>query len=141
MSRRLTITAIALGAVADEPLLIRVGALAAIGLLMTVGVYGVVAGIVKLDDVGLGLSQGGRGSVSRAIGGALLRITPYLTKGLSIAGTAAMFLVGGGIIAHGIPGAPDLIHRLTYGAARVPVLGVVLEARCWRRWCRACSTP
>jgi uncharacterized protein len=123
------IMVIALGTVAGEPLLIRIGTLAAIGLLMTVGVYGVVAGIVKLDDIGLTLSrEGGPGPVQRAIGGAILRITPYLMKGLSIAGTAAMFLVGGGILTHGIPGAYDLIRRLAHYAGRLPVLGMVLEA-------------
>src|SRR3546814_6531726 len=76
---------------------------------MTVGVYGLVAGIVKLDDAGLYLSQRKGDTVFpallRGLGAAILAMAPYLMKALSIAGTAAMFLVGGGILLHGIPGA------------------------------------
>src|SRR5688572_3505845 len=91
------IIAISLGTVATEPFGTRVGVLVAISAVMTVGVYGFVAGIVKLDDLGLSLTQRSSGA-GRAIGAAILRIAPYLMKLLSIAGTAAMFLVGGGII-------------------------------------------
>ncbi|MCU0697963.1 MAG: DUF808 domain-containing protein [Myxococcaceae bacterium] len=94
------IIVIALGTVADAPLVKQALTLVALSLLMTVGVYGLVAGIVKLDDVGLGLSK--RGGASAAMGRALLVVSPKLMKGLSIAGTVAMFLVGGGIVAHGI---------------------------------------
>ena len=83
--------------------------LAAIAVVMTVGVYGLVAGIVKLDDFGLHLSRRA-GAAARAAGDAILRAAPWLMKGLSVAGTAAMFLVGGGILVHGI--APlDHAHR------------------------------
>ena len=68
---------------------------------MTVGVYGFVAGIVKLDDLGLWLSR--RGGAAASMGRAILAMAPWLMKGLSIAGTAAMFLVGGGILVHGLP--------------------------------------
>jgi len=76
--------------------------LVGIALVMTVGVYGLVAGIVKLDDLGLYLSQRA-GGATQAVGRAILRAAPWLMKGLSIAGTAAMFLVGGGILVHGVP--------------------------------------
>jgi len=101
------IIVISLGTVAAAPLPQRIAVLVGIALIMTVGVYGLVAGIVKLDDAGLHLNQSrGNGSLARlrrALGSAILRAAPYLMKGLSIAGTAAMFLVGGGILAHGVP--------------------------------------
>jgi uncharacterized protein len=75
--------------------------LTTVAVLMTIGVYGFVAGIVKLDDAGLSLSRSGNGG-ARALGAGILRVAPYLMKGLSIVGTAAMFLVGGGILVHGI---------------------------------------
>jgi predicted DNA repair protein MutK len=73
-----------------------------IAIVMTVGVYGLVAGIVKLDDLGLWLTQKSA-SAAKSIGNAILRAAPYMMKGLSAIGTAAMFLVGGGILTHGIP--------------------------------------
>lgn len=101
------IIVIALGTVAAASLATRVGVLVSIALLMTVGVYGLVAGIVKLDDAGLAMSRhtgdGGWAALVRASGRALLRGAPWLMKFLSVAGTAAMFLVGGGILTHGIP--------------------------------------
>jgi uncharacterized protein len=96
------IIAITLGTVADAEFVTRVAVLAGVALLMTVGVYGLVAGIVKLDDLGLHLSRRG-GGATRALGRAILRAAPWLMKFLSVAGTAAMFLVGGGILAHGLP--------------------------------------
>jgi predicted DNA repair protein MutK len=95
------IIVIALGSVAEAPLLQQLLTLVALSLLMTVGVYGLVAGIVKLDDAGLALSK--RGGASAAVGRGLVAVSPKLMKGLSVAGTVAMFLVGGGIIGHGIP--------------------------------------
>jgi len=96
------IVVISLGTVADADFSKQVAVLAGIAVLMTVGVYGLVAGIVKLDDAGLYLSRRADG-FSRSLGMAILRIAPWLLKGLSVAGTAAMFLVGGGILVHGIP--------------------------------------
>ena len=96
------IIAITLGTVQGQPFLTQLTVLAGIALIMTVGVYGLVAGIVKLDDAGLYLSQR-EGAGTRAIGRAILAAAPWLMKGLSIAGTAAMFLVGGGILTHGVP--------------------------------------
>jgi predicted DNA repair protein MutK len=96
------IIVIALGIVADAAFGTRVAVMVTIALLMTVGVYGLVAGIVKLDDVGLYLSRQEGSRIATAAGRGIIRLAPWLMKGLSIAGTAAMFLVGGGIIVHGI---------------------------------------
>ena len=96
------IIAITLGTVANVPFTTRVAVLVAIALIMTIGVYGLVAAIVKIDDAGLYFSRK-QNAGSQAIGRALLKTAPYLMKGLSIAGTIAMFLVGGGILTHGIP--------------------------------------
>ncbi|MBA3545008.1 MAG: DUF808 domain-containing protein [Nannocystis sp.] len=115
------VVVISLGAIASAPIGTRIAALVTIAALMTVGVYGLVAAIVKLDDLGLRLSK--RAGPARAVGNALLRGAPYLMKGLSIAGTLAMFLVGGGILVHGIPGAEALGDRL---AAGVPVAGFLV---------------
>ncbi|WP_096325589.1 DUF808 domain-containing protein [Nannocystis exedens] len=114
---------ISLGAVASAPFATRVLTLVAVALLMTIGVYGLVAGIVKLDDAGLHLSK--RTGPARRFGELILRGAPYLMKGLSIAGTVAMFLVGGGILVHGIPGAEALGERL---AAAVPGGGFVVPS-------------
>jgi hypothetical protein len=83
---------------------------------MTVGVYGFVAGIVKLDDAGLALSKRKSGA-ARAFGRGILFTAPYMMKGLSIAGTAAMFLVGGGILVHGIPPLHHLSEHLASSGA------------------------
>lgn len=96
------IIVIALGTVAGSALSTQIGVLVTIAVLMTLGVYGLVAGIVKLDDLGLYLSESANG-LARSVGNGILRLAPWLMKGLSIAGTAAMFLVGGGILLHGIP--------------------------------------
>ncbi len=95
------IIVIALGTVAGASLLQQLVVLSAIALVMTVGVYGVVAGIVKMDDVGLWLARRG-GRLSAGLGRMLVAAAPKLMKFLTVAGTAAMFLVGGGILAHGI---------------------------------------
>jgi uncharacterized protein len=106
------IIVISLGTVATAAFGSRVAVLVTVAVLMTVGVYGLVAGIVKLDDAGRALSR--RASAgARALGNAILRFAPYLMKTLSIAGTAAMFLVGGGILEHGIPGAEELVERVS----------------------------
>lgn len=96
------IIVITLGTVTDSDFVTRVGVLVTIATLMTIGVYGLVAGIVKLDDVGLALSERPR-AVTRAFGRGILAFAPKFMKFLSVAGTIAMFLVGGGIVAHGIP--------------------------------------
>ncbi len=130
------IIVITLGTVADQTLLNRVMVLVGIALIMTVGVYGLVAAIVKLDDAGLFLSRrpghGGLAGLQRSLGRGVLKAAPMLMKFLSIAGTAAMFLVGGSILSHGVPA---LHHVLEAGVAStaqgpwgpvVAVLGPIL---------------
>jgi predicted DNA repair protein MutK len=95
------IIAITLGTVADATFTTQVLVLSGMAIVMTVGVYGFVAGIVKLDDAGLALSRSGS-SAAQSLGRGILAAAPWLMKGLSVAGTAAMFLVGGGILVHGI---------------------------------------
>jgi len=103
------IIAITLGTVSESTIGLQAAVLSVTAVMITVVVYGLVAGIVKLDDAGLHLSRGEGGS--RAIGLALLAIAPWMMKTLSVVGTAAMFLVGGGILVHGIP----FLHRFGDG--------------------------
>ena len=111
------IIAITLGTVAASPFVTQLTVLTGIAIVMTIGVYGVVAGIVKLDDAGLYLSQReGAGSVPsllRAFGRAILKAAPWLMKALSVAGTIAMFLVGGGILTHGVPALHHAIESIS----------------------------
>jgi len=113
------IIVITLGTVAGAAFGTRLTVLVGIALLMTVGVYGLVAGIVKLDDGGLLLSRASGNSgwarLKRALGRSILRGAPWLMKGLSVAGTVAMFLVGGGILTHGIPPLHDVTEHLLAG--------------------------
>ena len=122
------IIAITLGTVQSNPLMTQLLVLSGIALLMTAGVYGLVAGIVKLDDAGLYLSQrsgaGGTKTLLRGLGSAILKAAPWLMKTLSIVGTAAMFLVGGGILTHGITPLHHAIESLAQSAPGV--LGAVL---------------
>ena len=93
---------------------------------MTVGVYGLVAGIVKLDDAGLASARAGPGACG-ALGRGLLTATPWLMKALSIAGTAAMFLVGGGILTHGVSAVHHLLEWVLHGATGITAsLGTLL---------------
>ena len=119
------IIAITLGAVAGQDFWTQLAVLVGIALLMTVGVYGLVGGIVKLDDLGLWLSQKAS-STAQSIGRGILWLAPWLMKFLSVAGTAAMFLVGGGIIAHGVPWLHHLIQGWT-AAAGGGLTGTLLE--------------
>ncbi|MGH7347542.1 MAG: DUF808 domain-containing protein, partial [Candidatus Rokuibacteriota bacterium] len=118
------IIVITLGVVANAPFATRVAVLGGIALGMTVGVYGLVACIVKLDDAGRYLAgRDGDTMVARIqcrIGAVILQIAPWLMTILSIAGTAAMFLVGGGILVHGIPGIHGWIEALPNEAAGGP---------------------
>jgi predicted DNA repair protein MutK len=144
------IIVISLGTVATAAFPQRVAALVGIALLMTVGVYGLVAGIVKLDDGGLHLiRQTGSGlfaQAQRGLGAGILWTAPWLMKGLSVVGTLAMFLVGGGIISHGIgplhhwlEGLPGglpvslLLDALTGVIAGAVVVGAVLAYARLRR--------
>ncbi len=119
------IVVIALGTVAGEPLSRQFSVLVAISLLMTVGVYGLVAGIVKLDDAGLWLSRQA-GALQQALGRGLLLTAPALMKLLSVVGTAAMFLVGGGILSHGIAPLHRGIEAAVAGVAGVGPLPALL---------------
>lgn len=109
------IIVIALGTVADKPFATQLAVLAGIGLVMTIGVYGFVAGIVKLDDVGAWLLTKAS-ALARAVGKVLLLAAPKLMRLLTIVGTAAMFLVGGGILGHGIPPLHHAVEPLVAGA-------------------------
>jgi uncharacterized protein len=124
------IIAITLGTVATAPFGVQVAVLSGIGVIMTAGVYGIVAGIVKLDDAGLFLSKrsgsNALGKIQRSIGKSILLAAPYLMKGLSIAGTAAMFIVGGGILTHGVPIMSEWIHGLEHEAGTIPSIGWIL---------------
>ena len=125
------IIVITLGTVAAASFGQQVAVLAGIAIIMTVGVYGFVAGIVKLDDGGLLLSaKSGDGlwpSMQRRIGAAILATAPYLMKGLSIVGTAAMFMVGGSILVHGIPPLNHAIEGIARRAETIPAVGSALR--------------
>jgi predicted DNA repair protein MutK len=125
------IIVIALGTVANSTFVTQVLVLTCLAAAMTVGVYGLVGGIVKLDDVGLHLSQRSGETafarIQRGLGGAILVGAPWLMRGLSVVGTAAMFLVGGGIILHGIPPLHHTFERLADGLAEVPAVGDTLR--------------
>lgn len=126
------IVAITLGTVAAAPFLTRLIVLAGVAAIMTVGVYGVVAGIVKLDDGGRYLSlrqgKGLAGRAQRRLGFGILAAAPWLMKALSVAGTAAMFLVGGGILTHGVVSVHRWIENLADRADAIPAIGDLLEA-------------
>nr|WP_295083322.1 DUF808 domain-containing protein [uncultured Roseateles sp.] len=121
------IIAITLGTVSAAAFSTQVLVLSGIAVLMTVGVYGLVAGIVKLDDAGLYLSRRG-GSFSQKIGRLLLVAAPWLMKALAVAGTAAMFLVGGGILAHGLPFLHELPAQLAQGLGPLGGLAGLLSS-------------
>lgn len=121
------IIAITLGTVAESSFTTQVLVLVGIALVMTIGVYGLVAGIVKLDDAGLYLSKRDSG-FAQELGGAILRTAPYLMKGLSVVGMAAMFMVGGGILTHGIPVVHHAIEQAAQSVAGIATLGPLLAA-------------
>jgi predicted DNA repair protein MutK len=114
------IIAITLGTVATEPFMTQVAVLSSIAVIMTVGVYGFVGAIVKLDDLGIHLGQKEGAAASarlmRGVGAAILKAAPYLMRFLSFAGTAAMFLVGGGILVHGTPPLHHWVEEVRQGS-------------------------
>lgn len=116
------IIVLSLGVVAGVPFVQQLAVLVAIALAMTAGVYGLVAGIVKLDDLGLYLSR--KGAAAASIGRGILWLAPWLMRTLSIAGTAAMFLVGGGILVHSI----GPLHHAIAGLAPTGGLGSLVLA-------------
>lgn len=121
------IMAIALADVSDKPLAIQAGALALVGVLLTIGVYGVVALIVKMDDIGLHLSRGKVQSL-RGFGRGLVKAMPWTMEALTVIGTAAMLWVGGGIIVHGLEHfhltpIPHWVEGFSHWAGQVPGVG------------------
>lgn len=107
------IIVIALGTVQIESLATQLTVVSLIAVLMTVGVYGLVAGIVKMDDVGLYLVNNSRvKTLKHYLGNGLLTFAPKLMRSLAVIGTVAMFLVGGSIVLHSIPGSHDVVHSL-----------------------------
>jgi uncharacterized protein len=122
------IIVIALGTVAGEDFVTRVVVMSIVAFVMTVGVYGVVAAIVKLDDVGFWMARRGA-AASRAIGRAIVRAAPWMMKALAVGGTAAMFMVGGSILEHGLPPLRELIEQVTARAGAMHgVAGLVANA-------------
>jgi predicted DNA repair protein MutK len=121
------IIVIALGTVQDAALITQLLTIITIAVLMTISVYGLVAGIVRLDDLGLHLIDSGEDSGSKKwMGEQILDFTPYLMRGLTIVGTAAMFLVGGGILAHGIPVIYELFELILHPISELASIGSVL---------------
>ena len=117
------IIVITLGTVQGNPFVTQVTVLSGMAIIMTVGVYGLVAGIVKLDDAGLYLSQRNGNYAVRGMGRGILWLAPWLMKGLSVAGTVAMFLVGGSILTHGIQ---PLLHAIEQFTSKIGgVLGSI----------------
>lgn len=120
------IIAITLGTVAGAALLQQVIVVSGIALVMTAGVYGLVAGIVKLDDLGIYLTAKSS-SFAQTVGNGIVTAAPYLMKSLSFIGTAAMFMVGGGILTHGLPLIEHAIEDLTEAAGEIPAAGAILQ--------------
>ncbi|MGK5077580.1 DUF808 domain-containing protein [Janthinobacterium sp. HLX7-2] len=126
------IIVIALGTVATATFAQQVAVVVGIAIIMTVGVYGLVAGIVKLDDAGFYLAaRKGAGALMdgvRSFGGMLVSAAPKLMKFLSVVGTLAMFMVGGGILTHGWPWASGMLHQAEVALGSVAGIGPVLAA-------------
>lgn len=126
------IVVIALGTVQTASFPVQVAVIVGIAVLMTVGVYGLVAGIVKLDDVGFYLMRSTEdtalGGLQRMLGSLLVQIAPFLMKSLAYIGTAAMFIVGGGILLHGLPHAHEILHSLETTIQQMPGIGGILAA-------------
>lgn len=120
------IVVISLGAMAEASLALKAAVLTVVAVATTVGIYGLVAGIVKLDDVGVALRKKSS-ALARALGGILLRAAPALMRVMSFVGTAAMFLVGGGIVAHGVGLLKSWSARLEDKLAEVEGIGWILE--------------
>lgn len=123
------IVVIVLGTVQAAPFSTQVTVVSFLALAITVGVYGLVAGIVKLDDAGLYLLRksvsGGFNHIQRSCGRALLIIAPLLMKTLSVVGTAAMFLVGGGILVHSVPSIHHLLEPVLHGVESFQLLSAI----------------
>lgn len=122
---------ITLGTVADAAFSTRLSVLAGVSFIMTIGVYGFVALIVKLDDMGFYLQRTQQQSwlhrMQRRLGDGFVAFAPRLMKALTVIGTAAMFLVGGGILSHGIPAMSEWSHHIAHMVGTVMWIGPVLE--------------
>ncbi|WP_025120179.1 MULTISPECIES: DUF808 domain-containing protein [unclassified Serratia (in: enterobacteria)] len=119
------IIAITLGTVAGATFSQQVIVLCGIAIVMTAGVYGIVAGIVKLDDLGFWLARK-RSALAQSIGRGIVSAAPYLMKTLSVVGTLAMFMVGGGILTHGLPPVHHLFTDWASYSTVVPGVGEIL---------------
>ncbi|MGL5700611.1 MAG: DUF808 family protein [Kluyvera sp.] len=117
------IVAITLGIVAEAPLLNQVLVLSGVAVLVTIGVYGLVGVIVKLDDMGYWLVEK-RNALAQGLGKGLLVVAPWLMKTLSVVGTLAMFLVGGGIVVHGVVPVHHAIEA--FSAQQMPWLALII---------------
>ncbi|WP_420555351.1 DUF808 domain-containing protein [Neptuniibacter marinus] len=125
------IIVITLGTVAGAALLTQLSVLIGLSFIITVGVYGIVAGIVRLDDIGLYLIRNPDSSpFQKALGRGILSAAPKLMKALSIIGTIAMFMVGGGILVHGLPFLHHFIEQVTDGSGAIfmVIVSTLLEA-------------
>jgi len=137
------IIVIALGIVAERPLVVQVAVLSAIAFGMTVGVYGLVAALVRLDDAGRYLTLRHARGPLYALGLGLLAAAPALMKLLGILGTAAMFLVGGGILTHGMPWLHHEVEGLAHAWGALAemgasaVVGMAAGALCLVAWTTA----
>ncbi|MBM4369159.1 MAG: DUF808 domain-containing protein [Deltaproteobacteria bacterium] len=115
------ILALTLGQIKAEPLVTQVGVMYTMSVVMTVGVYGIVAGLIKLDDLGEYLAT--RGKKRAWLGRFILRFAPTLMHAISVIGTAAMLVVGGGILVEGIPGAHHAVEHVLEG---LPMHGLLM---------------
>ncbi|MDP3088359.1 MAG: DUF808 domain-containing protein [Methylotenera sp.] len=126
------IIVITLGTVATASFSKQIAVVTAIAIIMTVGVYGLVAGIVKLDDLGLHLMLKKGASlyrrIQRKIGEKILAFAPILMRTLSVVGTAAMFMVGGSIIGHGVPMLHHFSEHLAQSLQGMALIGWLLAA-------------
>lgn len=126
------IIVIVLGTVQDSSMSVQIAVVSGMALFITIGVYSLVAGIVKIDDAGLYLTKVSAddlwGKLRRKVGSGLLWLAPLLMKTLTVVGTAAMFMVGGGILMHGLPGAHELTHYLIESLQSAPVIGGSVSA-------------
>ncbi|MDE1153390.1 MAG: DUF808 domain-containing protein [Micavibrio sp.] len=125
------IVAVTLGAVAASPFITQVVVLGAVGFGMTAGIYGLVGGLLKIDDAGAWLAkrdgEGMLAKAARGFGRALVKSVPPLMKTISVVGTAAMFMVGGGLLIHGIPGGEHALKGLGHIVSHIPAVADAVE--------------
>jgi len=122
------IIAIAYSQITDKPIVNQIAVMLAVAVFITIAVYGFVALIVKLDDIGVHLAQDKYHSFTRKFGRGIVKFMPHLLRVLSFVGTAAMLWVGAEIIAHGIPFTSHLLHDLEHSLAKMPVVAWLAKA-------------